>query len=189
MAVLLITAATMGALTIHPGAIGDPIDDAQKRPQLLTFGLHVTPDPEHNPIDPPERFAGFHSALDYEVFADEADEEVIVRAACPGDVVYAGTAEGYGGVIVHRCVVHDEDVTVLYGHIDPVSFTVDAGDTVDAGQRIAVLAPARTYQSGYNRKHLHFGVHRGRDVALTGYVQSEAALENFIDPQTLVPRW
>lgn len=166
---------------------GSPLDHAWRRETLLTFGLHVTPDPEQNPIDPPERFSGYHTALDYEILPDEADKEVPVYAVCDGEVIMASTAEGYGGVIVHRCELDGEDVTVLYGHIDPASFAVGVGDEVEQGQHIAVLAPHKSAGSGDTRKHLHLGIHRGQEVEMLGYVETQAALADFIDPATVLP--
>lgn len=163
-----------------------PLQRVEDRPKLLTFGLYVTPDPEQNPIDPPERFTGYHTALDLEIFEEEKSVEVPVTAACSGEVVYAGQAEGYGGVIVHRCNVQNEDVTVLYGHIDPSSFSVKVGDVVSTGKFLANLGDDKTAETGDTRKHLHFGVHKGREVVLLGYVQTQGELQNFLDPLPLL---
>src|SRR3989338_3016181 len=84
-------------------ALRPPIENAVNRPTPLSFGLYVTPDPDENPIDPPERFYGFHAGLDFEVSLDELEEDVPVFAACGGEVLYGGYAEGYGGVLVQRC--------------------------------------------------------------------------------------
>lgn len=163
-----------------------PMDDAHSRPLLLTFGLHVTPDPEQNPIDPPERFEGFHTALDFEILPGEEEADVPVYAACDGEVAAATTAEGYGGVIVHSCLLDGEEVSVLYGHIDPESFEVEIGDRVQKGERIALLAAHKSAGSGDTRKHLHFGIHRGSDISYLGYVQSESELGEFIDPRPVL---
>lgn len=163
-----------------------PMDDAGKRPLLLTFGLYVTPDPAQNPIDPPERFTGYHTALDFEVLPEEQDADVPVYAACDGEVLAATTADGYGGVIVHRCLLDGKDVTVLYGHVDPASMTVKPGDAARKGERIALLAPAHSEGSDGTRKHLHFGIHRGREIEYLGYVQTEPELEAFADPAAVL---
>ncbi len=170
-----------------PHDIDWPLPDSASRPQLLTFGLHVTPDPEQNPIDPPERFAGYHAALDLEILPGEETTDVPVTAICPGEVIVASTADGYVGVIVHRCVLDGEEVTVLYGHVNPTTFTVHPGDQVGMGQRIASLAVHKSPASGDTRKHLHFGIHKGRDVEYRGYVQTEEELNAFIDPKEVLP--
>lgn len=159
----------------------EPLPNASHRATPLSFGLHVTPDPETNPIDPPERFSGYHAALDFEVSAGEREGDVPVYAICSGKVVYSGFADGYGGLLVHRCKIKGEDVTVLYGHLSRVNLPKE-GDTVRAGQTVALLADARSYDSDGNRKHLHLGIHKGRNLSLSGYVQTTEELENYIDP-------
>ena len=167
-----------------PG-IHEPLANAAHRAKPLSFGLHVTADPEDNPIDPPERFSGIHAAQDFEVSAGELDGDVPVYAICSGKVVYGGYAEGYGGLVVHRCNIDGEQVTVLYGHLS-LSGMVKEGNTVRAGQTIALLAPARSYESGMNRKHLHLGIHKGKTLDLRGYVQTEEDLATYIDPMIVL---
>jgi murein DD-endopeptidase MepM/ murein hydrolase activator NlpD len=84
-------------------------------------------------------------------------------------------------------VLHGQDVTVLYGHLDRSSFRVQPGDRIERGQRLASLAAPRSEDSGITRKHLHLGIHKGRDVEMLGYVQTERELDAFIDPRTVVP--
>lgn len=165
--------------------LSEPIDQALRRETPLSFGLHVSPSATENPITPPERFEGYHTAVDYEVSVDELDKDVAVYAVCDGKVLYSGYADGYGGVVVHSCRVGGEDVTVLYGHL-LISSMIENGKDVEAGQKIAVLAPARSYDSGGNRKHLHFAVHRGTELQMLGYVQNESDLDTYIDPKTVL---
>jgi len=166
--------------------LGQPLARFRERPKLLTFGLYVTPNPDQNPIDPPERFVGYHTALDVETFDDEAGVAVEVVAVCDGTVVEARTADGYGGVLVHTCTVGGQAVTVLYGHMDPDSFTRKIGDPVTRGQKLAELGNDKSAESGLTRKHLHLGIHRGAEPALLGYVQTEAALDDYMDPLPLM---
>lgn len=166
--------------------IHEPLENAQHRATPLSFGLKVSSDPEENPIDPPERFSGYHTALDLEVSKGEVDGDVPVYAICSGRMIYSGYAEGYGGLLVHRCKIDKQDVTVLYGHLNPGNLPGES-ETVRAGQTIGVLAPARSYESGMNRKHLHLGIHKGKDLDIRGYVQNEEDLEEFIDPVTVLP--
>lgn len=163
-----------------------PLERAAERLTPLHFGLYVTPDPAQNPIDPPERFTGYHAATDYEIFPEEAEAAVAVRAICDGEIAAADWAEGYGGVILQRCRLADEEVTVIYGHLDPDSFAKQSGQLARKGERLAVLAPARSRESDGNRKHLHLGIHKGRELEFRGYVQEAAELEEFIDPQTVL---
>jgi hypothetical protein len=162
-----------------------PLSSMAERPALLTFGLYVTPDPAQNPIDPPERFTGFHTGVDFEILEAEQQKEVPVSSICAGPVLFSGEAEGYGGVVVQTCTLKGRDVSVLYGHL-LLSSLVPPEATLQEGQRIAVLAPARSKDSGGTRKHLHLGLHKGAHIELLGYVQDEQALAEFIDPLTVL---
>lgn len=170
------------------GGLQHPMSRFEERPKLLTFGLFVTPNPDQNPIDPPERFTGYHAALDIETFDDEQPAEVMVevKAICDGQLKVARTAEGYGGVLIQSCRINDQDVTVLYGHLDPSSFTKQQGQSVSSGEKLGVLGDEKSAESGFNRKHLHLGIHKGTDIVLPGYVQSQTELENYIDPLPLL---
>ncbi len=163
----------------------EPLDRASERDQKLTFGLYVTPDPEQNPIDPPERFTGYHTALDYEIFPDEIDQPVKVYGACDGKVVYKKWVEGYGGTFIQTCLWEGETVTVLYGHLDIGSITLEVGDQVKPGDEIGELGDGQSEETSFNRKHLHLGIHKGGEVELLGYVQDQADLANYIDPATI----
>ncbi len=167
-------------------ATAEPIKDASRRATPLHFGLHVSPDPEKNPITPPERFEGYHVGEDFEVSAEELNSEVPIFALCKGKVVYSGFAEGYGGVVVQRCTLSKQKVTVLYGHLT-VEELPKVGKTLSAGTKIGSLGAARSRDSDGNRKHLHLGIHKGYDIVMLGYVQTEAEIANFLDPADYIP--
>lgn len=169
------------------GSAPAPLPSARNRPVALAFGMHVAPHEDDNPIDPPERFTGYHAGMDYEVLASELDQEVPVFAVCSGSVLYSGFAEGYGGVLVQRCTIGDEAVTALYGHLDGEGLVAE-GTNVTAGGRLGTLASARSFWSGENRKHLHLGIHRGETVDMRGYVAMPIDLQDFIDPRVVLPR-
>ena len=164
-----------------------PLDHAVNRATPLSFGVYVTSDPDHNPIDPPERFTGYHVGLDYEVSRDELEQDVPVYAICSGTVAYSGSAEGYGGLLIQRCTIDGQDATVLYGHLSS-SDLPHTGADLSAGERIGLLAPARSGDSGGNRKHLHLGIHRGTEIETLGYVQTEGEIAQFLDPKVALPR-
>ncbi|MGL5830853.1 MAG: M23 family metallopeptidase [Candidatus Altimarinota bacterium] len=187
MGVLLAGACNMNFFG-QSGNLTWPLEKSWEREQLLTFGLYVTPDAENNPINPPERFSGFHTALDLEVLPGEEDSDVSVKAICTGKVTFAGSAEGYGGVFVHTCVLNEEVVSVLYGHMDADSFQLEVGDEIQKATEIGKLAQAKTAANGYTRKHLHLGIHKGEMGIFKGYVQSETELGEFIDPSSLLPK-
>lgn len=164
-----------------------PLEYATNRATPLGFGLHVSPDSPENPIDPPERFSGYHAAIDYEVTADELNAEVPVFAICSGDVIYSGFAEGYGGLVVQRCTLDGEPMTVLYGHVSREGL-VPVGTPLSSGERMGVLAAARSVDTDGNRKHLHLGMHRGERLDVRGYVQNEDDLREYINPTTVLPQ-
>lgn len=162
-----------------------PLPRTNEREQLLTFGLYVTPDPAQNPIDPPERFTGYHTALDFEMLPGEEDVDVPVSAICSGDVLHSGYVNGYGGTLVQSCVLDDQNVTILYGHLR-IDSLLPVGTPLIQGQQLGVLAQANGYDSGNTRKHLHLGIHKGPEIEFLGYAQNELQLADFIDPSTVL---
>jgi murein DD-endopeptidase MepM/ murein hydrolase activator NlpD len=159
-----------------------PLNNIEEDDLLLTFGLYVTPDPNQNPIDPPERFTGYHTALDVEVETNELNQEVPVFAICDGEVVYRQNVEGYGGVLIQQCTYAGDEVTVLYGHLDLDSIPAQVGEAVKARDTVGNLGDHKSAETSENRKHLHLGIHKGTEIELRGYVQTEGELEAFIDP-------
>lgn len=168
------------------GTLGAPMERFGERPKLLRFGMYVTPDPAQNPISPPERFIGYHTALDVEVFSDESEKDVPVFAVCSGNLVYKDSANGYGGVLIQSCTVDGATATVLYGHVDSSSVSKTAGDMVRKGEQIAILGDANSEETGDTRKHLHLGVHKGQEIELRGYVQEQGELEGYLDPERYI---
>ncbi len=162
-----------------------PLHNAYNRPTPLHFGLYVTSDPKHNPIDPPERFAGYHAGLDFEIDPSEKDVDVPVYAICEGTVIFSGFAQGYGGLLIHRCKFQEQDVTVLYGHLK-VEGLPEIASTVHPGDQIGVLGADRSRDTDGNRKHLHFAIHKGRQEVMLGYVQTPEELDQFLDPSVVL---
>ena len=74
-----------------------------------------------------------------------------VRAAAAGKVIFAGTRQGYGEMIV---IDHGGGLATLYAHTS--RFLVDVDDVVEAGDPVAEVG-----RSGNARgAHLHFEVRR-----------------------------
>lgn len=167
------------------GGAPAPLPNAHKRPTALRFGMYVTPDPGRNPIDPPERFTGYHVGLDFELLPREVNRTVAVYAICNGAILYSGFAKGYGGLVVQRCQIEGERVTVLYGHLD----THDAPPediVVKTGEQVGILAPPYSTESDGNRKHLHLGIRRGEFSDFRGYVQKAEDVYLFMDPVSVL---
>lgn len=163
-----------------------PIENGGSRETPLHFGLYVTPDPATNPIDPPERFTGFHTGTDFEISQSEADAAIDVYAVCSGKVRFGGFAEGYGGVVDQDCTLKGEPVTVVYGHLT-IEGLPAAGTILKQGQKIGTLGAGKSTDTDGNRKHLHFTIHKGSTSSMLGYVQTEDELKDFIDPETVLP--
>ncbi len=155
------------------------------RPTPLSFGTYVTPEHEHNPITPPERFTGFHVGTDFEVSAQELDADVPVYAVCPGKVLYSGFASGYGGLLIYSCTIENQDVTVINGHL-AIDSLPNVGTSVESGDQIGILGAANSHDTDGNRKHLHFGIHKGTGMDTLGYVQTAAELDQYMDAAKVV---
>lgn len=179
-ALLLITSCTASAL--H-----EPLPNTASRPTPLFFGLHVTTNPEENPITPPERFSGYHVGLDFEVSKEELDAEVPVFAICDGTVTYSGFAEGYGGLLAQKCTLSGSLITVLYGHLTVESLP-RLKSVIAAGDQIGTLGAARSRDTDGNRKHLHLGIHKGENLIVLGYVKTEEEIKNFVNPADVIPK-
>ena len=75
------------------------------------------------------------------------------------------------------------DYTVIYGHLKLSDVMVKVGDTVTSGTKLANLGNEYSPQTGGERKHLHFGIYKGKDLYFKGYEPTKTALENrWIDP-------
>ncbi|WP_460961276.1 M23 family metallopeptidase [Parasphingorhabdus pacifica] len=72
-----------------------------------------------------------------------------IVAAADGVVIEAGSASGFG---LWVRIQHDDGSITVYGHIN--SYTVDVGDSVQAGEQIATMGN-RGFSTG---THLHFEV-------------------------------
>ncbi len=160
-----------------------PMDRPAERINKKEFGTYVTP--QDSPVDP-ERFNGYHTAVDFEVFENESSSEVPVVAFCGGEIVQVREVSGYGGLLVQRCVLEDKPVTVYYGHVAVDSARVEVGEYVVAGQQLVRLGQGFSEETDGERKHLHFGVHKGSEIRVAGYVGSESELEAWIDPMVYI---
>lgn len=153
---------------------------AAERITKKPFGIHIG-DPQASPVQP-ERFRGYHTGADFEAFPDEADIDVPVRTICTGELLMKRFASGYGGVAVQGCTLDEQPVTVVYGHLRLSSIGASVGDTLQAGDTLGVLGTGYSEETDDERKHLHLGIHRGTAVNILGYVASEQALGQWIDP-------
>lgn len=166
---------------IDLASYNSPLDRPNERINKKPFGIHITT--QNSPIQP-ERFAGYHTGSDFEIFDDELDQVVEVVSFCTGDLLLKKTASGYGGVVVQKCELEERPVTIIYGHLKFASVTTNVGSSVNRGDVIGILGANNSAETDGERKHLHFAIHKGNEIDLKGYVQNELELANWIDPKT-----
>ena len=156
-----------------------PISNPASRATKIFFGTYVSPG--HSPISP-ERFTGYHTGQDFETTPAEQNTDVAIYAACAGKLLVKEYASGYGGVAVQSCTLNGQAVTIIYGHLRLASVSPAVGDQLKPGQQIAVLGTGYSTETNGERKHLHFGIHKGTAVNILGYVQKQSDLSGWIDP-------
>ncbi len=164
-------------VTVQP-LLSPPLPDALSRVTKKTFGLYVSPG--NSPVSP-EKFQGYHTGVDFETFPDEQEVDVPVSAVCSGPLVMKKVATGYGGVAVQQCTLDGQDVTIVYGHLRFTSIKPAVHDQLQAGQTFAVLGTGYSSETDGERKHLHLGIHKGTTINILGYVQTKAALSQWLD--------
>jgi len=156
-----------------------PLNRAGERVTKKSFAIFITP--ENSPIQP-ERFSGYHTGSDFEIFPEETNVEVSVHAVCSGTLSMKKYATGYGGVAVQNCELNKELITVIYGHLKLSSITLAAGQNMVVGDVIGILGANKSTETNGERKHLHLGIHKGNEINILGYVGSRALLSDWIDP-------
>ncbi|WP_215083682.1 M23 family metallopeptidase [Exiguobacterium sp. s78] len=78
-----------------------------------------------------------------------------IHAAAGGIVLRAGSATGYGNVVMMTHLIDRQVYTTVYAHLDSIS--VSAGQTVMPGQTVGTLG-STGWSTG---PHLHFELHKG----------------------------
>lgn len=160
-----------------------PLDRASERVTKKPFGLYV--DRDNSPVQP-ERFRGYHTGTDFEVRDGEVDSDVEVRVICDGVVRMRDHVSGYGGVVVQECGLNDGDVTVIYGHLDLATVSNGIGTQLSRGDVVGALGAGESRETDGERKHLHLGIHKGKEINLKGYVARQSDLAQWIDPCTVI---
>ena len=156
-----------------------PLDRASERVTKKPFGIFVTL--QNSPVQP-EHFTGYHTGTDFEIFPEELNIDVQVKAVCSGKLLFKKYATGYGGVAVQACELEKQPITVVYGHLKPNSIKANIGDTLNASDALGILGKAYSQETGGERKHLHLGFHKGTAIDILGYVQNQAGLSGWLDP-------
>lgn len=159
--------------------ISSPLDRAADRVSKKKFGQYITP--ANSPVQP-ERFSGYHTGLDFEIFPEELNQDVAVKAICSGQLERKEKVSGYGGVAIQSCTLDGDPVTVIYGHLDLASISSAVGDSLPAGKILAELGADQSSDTAGERQHLHLGIHRGTAVDVRGYLAEPGGLNAWIDP-------
>lgn len=155
-----------------------PLDNLQDRVIKKGFGIYITP--QNSPIQP-ERFTGYHTGVDFEIFPEELDEPVVVYALCSGRLGFKDKVNGYGGLVVHNCLLNNKSITVIYGHLKLTSVNFEIGQAITKGDLIGLLGAAGTQETDGERKHLHLGIHQGIVTDIRGYIGLESDLKDWFD--------
>lgn len=161
-----------------PVNVVSPISNAEARITKKPFGIFISP--ETSPVQP-ERFSGYHTGADFETLPNEADTDVEIFSICSGKVRFAGWVKGYGGVLIQDCTYKGEQVTVLYGHLNIDSVSLESGSELLEGTTIGNLGKGFSTQTDNERKHLHLSIHKGTSIEYRGYVQAEKDLSGWIN--------
>lgn len=161
-----------------------PISRYQERLTFRKFGRLVTE--EEKPPTCGRPFSGYHNADDLEILEGEENKDVPVYAMTNATVISLTNVNGYGGLLVLRSTLDGEDVTMNYGHLNLSTASFKVGDSVRAGQQLAVLGRGCSPETDGERKHLHFAIHKGASVDVRGYLLSQQDLQNWIDPSRLL---
>lgn len=156
-----------------------PMDRAEERVSKKPFGILISP--RTSPIQP-ERFSGYHTGIDLEIFPEEAGVEIEVKSACAGEIISKDSANGYGGVVVQACELEVVEATIVYGHMKLSSIQKNVGDRIEKGEFLGFLGDAYSGETDGERKHLHFGIHKGGQKNILGYVKNKSDLSAWIDP-------
>ena len=180
--------AVVNSLINSATGLNFPIADFAERMKLNFFGTHfsaATPRNQYPDSVCPNNtlYTGYHTAVDLETTSDEQNIAVPVDAVSDGTIVFAGSASGYGGLVIIGFVYNNQNYTAVYGHIDTRTLKVSVGQKVSQGDLLADLAPACSVYSGNNRKHLHFGIHKGTTINESGYVSTQTELNGWVDPR------
>ncbi len=176
---LLSGLAAFSTLAKESALFSPPLPRASERVTKKPFGLYTSP--KTSPVKP-ERFSGYHTGADFEIFAEEKDRPVQVTAICAGKLLAKQRVSGYGGAAVQSCVLDGQAVAVLYGHLQLASIKQKIGTSLKAGDNLALLGADNSYDTDKERKHLHLAIHKGKKINWRGYVKTKSELKAWLDP-------
>lgn len=157
--------------------LSEPISEFKQRVTKKNFGTYVTP--QNSPIKP-EKFTGFHTAVDVEY--ENTMSDISVYSIDDGQIIYSGQVNGYGGFIA----IQYSQYIGIYGHLRPKSLFPNKS-AVKKGDTIGILGTGYSPQTDGERKHLHFAILKGSKLDFRGYVESKSELSQWLNPLDLFP--
>jgi murein DD-endopeptidase MepM/ murein hydrolase activator NlpD len=161
-----------------------PMKNYKSRITNRGYGKQITAD-DSEPLACGDPFEGYHTGDDLEVTENELNTDVPVYAIAAGTVRQISGSSGYGGLVVIEHILGDQVATAYYGHIRLSAVTLKEGDKVTPGQQITVLGDNCSTQTSFERKHLHFDIHKGTEIDVRGYAPS-SDLDEWIDPSAIL---
>ena len=159
-----------------------PLDPPENRVTKKPFGMYITL--ENSPVQP-EKFTGYHTGTDFEIYEDELLPDIPVLATCGGVIKERKRVNGYGGVVIQECMFENQPVRVLYGHVSLDD--ADVGAYIPPGRIIAKLGRDKSEETDGERKHLHLGIVKGMIIDARGYVSAKAEFDTWLDFSEFVP--
>ncbi len=160
-----------------------PLDRSKERVTKKTFWLRISP--KNSPVSP-EKFSGYHTGVDFEIFEWEEDTDIIIKAICSGPLLMKKWATGYSGVVAQKCELGKESVVVVYGHLKLASVQTAINTELKAGDQLGVLGKWYSSETDNERKHLHLSIHKWAGINIRGYVSTEWELSQWFDPLKLL---
>ncbi len=150
---------------------GDPRETILREPERQDNAYCGIVDTLDFPLDPPDalnvsyggrgfgqfrsRYDQYHAGEDWQLVRGRSNLGKPVYVIGHGRVTYAqpnGWGRDKGVIIVRHTFADGSTVLSFYGHLDPPSVTLHAGDCVVRGQQIAEIGQPRT------PPHLHFEI-------------------------------
>jgi|GEM_PF-4763904 len=166
-----------------------PMDNYFERQSVKGFGEYI--DDNYyigkEKLFPYNKFYGYHSGVDLEIFNNELNKKVPVYAIYSGKILFIGIVSGYGGVILLN--IDGENKTALYGHIKINDLKYKVNDKVSSGEILTYLGDAFSNETGRERKHLHFAIYKGNDLYFRGYEDTLLRInEKWEDPNIFLEK-
>lgn len=158
-----------------------PLGQANKRVTKKPFGIFVTS--QNSPVQP-ERFSGYHTGADFEILPGEENRDIAVKSICGGTIRSVRSADGYGGLIVQECLLENQLIMVIYGHIRISGASVSVNQYLPPNTPVAFLGTPGSETDG-ERKHLHLGIKKGSASDIRGYVGNQGELLYWINPLSM----